>query len=400
MSEDLNDKTGEKPNIVMVLLDGLRADQLFHLPMLSEINKDGILFNDMTTASPYTLASLHSIFTGMYGSKNGVDGYYKLDKLKNNCKTLTEYLSERGYYSLGDQVKLTILPERGFDKYIAYNDEDNLDYDGPRKNLADRHIGILDDLKYNKSKDRPFFAFLDCGIMHTVAVKEIFKKYDDFSESYFSNYDDNKKSYIKRLSIVNDYLTDFWKYFKEELSEDTLLILFSDHGMSFGEKMGERAYGVYTYDYTIKVFSTFIHPLLPKKVTIEEMTETIDIMPTILDFLNIASDSNFKEMTGTSLLNSINHKSSFLGSFFSKKKNFTYSETGGLGGPWPSPDKANVKCIRNNKWKFIHNLTPNTFELYDLKKDTEEKENVVEYYPKIVASMKDTLLRVNEENER
>ena len=133
MQEDSNQNTLKKPNIVMILLDGVREDQLIHLPTLSKINNEGIFFNEMTTASPYTLASLHSIFTGMYGTKNGVDGYYKLDKLKKSCKTLTEYLSETGYYTLGDQVKLTILPERGFNDYIAYDDEEKLGYNGPQR---------------------------------------------------------------------------------------------------------------------------------------------------------------------------------------------------------------------------------------------------------------------------
>ena len=42
------------------------------------------------------------------------------------------------------------------------------------------------------------------------------------------------------------------------ISKKTILVIFSDHGTSIGEKKGEIFYGVYVYDYTLNVF-TIIH---------------------------------------------------------------------------------------------------------------------------------------------
>ena len=32
----------------------------------------------MITHAPYTLVSMNSIFTGMYGSRNGINAYYQM----------------------------------------------------------------------------------------------------------------------------------------------------------------------------------------------------------------------------------------------------------------------------------------------------------------------------------
>jgi len=102
-------------------------------------------------------------------------------------------------------------------------------------------------------------------------------------------------------------------------------------------------------------------------------------MPTILDYIGINPDVSKKKMQGRSLSQYINPN------FFQKVKNnfsqlkennYTYTETGGLYGPWPSPNEPNVRCIRTDKWKLIHNKTPDTWELYDLVKDPNETNNI------------------------
>ena len=70
------------------------------------------------------------------------------------------------------------------------------------------------------------------------------------------------------------------------------------------------------------------------------------------------------------------------------KEKFIYSETGGLNGPWPSPDSPNVRCIRSGQWKLIHNLTPDTWELYNLTNDPDESNDLSEINFRILDKMK------------
>ena len=114
-------------------------------------------------------------------------------------------------------------------------------------------------------------------------------------------------------------------------------------------------------------------------------------MPTILNTLEIPEKTSSLKIQGKNLLEYINNSN------ISTKSNsdqnelsgrFAFSETGGVEGPWPSPNEPNVKCIRNFKWKLIHNLTPGNWELYDLEKDPNENENLVDSFPDIVKKLK------------
>jgi arylsulfatase A-like enzyme len=88
-----------KPNIIMILLDGARSDRLNTSIEFEELKKEGILFNNVTAAYPYTFAAMNAIFTGLFGKENGVDAYYKMFKLKDNVDFLPELLQKNGYYT-------------------------------------------------------------------------------------------------------------------------------------------------------------------------------------------------------------------------------------------------------------------------------------------------------------
>ena len=49
-------------------------------------------------------------------------------------------------------------------------------------------------------------------------------------------------------------------------SHQSLILIISDHGISLGEKIGERAYGAFCYDYTIKTFGILISTEFKNKV--------------------------------------------------------------------------------------------------------------------------------------
>ncbi len=65
----------KKKNILMICLDGARVDMVNQSDRLKEIFSNGLFFNQCIVSSPYTIASINSIMTGMYGYKNGVDAY-------------------------------------------------------------------------------------------------------------------------------------------------------------------------------------------------------------------------------------------------------------------------------------------------------------------------------------
>ena len=142
----------------------------------------------------------------------------------------------------------------------------------------------------------------------------------------------------------------------------------SDHGISIGEKIGERAYGAFCYDYTLKTFTYF---LIPDSNTLEikQQIRTIDFMPTILNFLDIPLDEAYSSLDGKSLLPLIRGES------FSEP--FAFSETGNPLNEKAPPKEPNTKSIRTSEWKLIFNEHNETKELYNLELDPNENKNLI-----------------------
>jgi len=142
----------------------------------------------------------------------------------------------------------------------------------------------------------------------------------------------------------------------------------SDHGISVGEKIGERAYGACCYDYTLKTFTYFLIPGYDTR-EIKQQIRTIDFMPTILKLLDIPLDDNTSILDGVSLLPLIQGESCH--------ELAAFSETGNPLHEKAPPKEPNVKSIRTSKWKLILNEYDDSKELYNLESDPNENKNLI-----------------------
>ena len=349
-----------KQNVILIVTDGVRRDRILNFENFSKLSKRGCFFPKVVSYAPYTIASLYSVFTGIYGNRNGVDNYYgRFQFKKDQCKTLTSYLKDAGYYTIGDILNEVVVPNVGFQ---------DLTIQTPDKDILPRHRDILRKCGSLKKSGKKFFAFLHCGYVHNSLVRDVIKIYDDVSPEFFKNTQKNIKRYDSYLQEVEDYLDTIFKDIKRENIEDSIVIIFSDHGCSAGERIGEKVYGSFCYDYTIMTFGIFLHDEIFPVKTITSLARTVDFMPTIMDFLQLPLDENKMKLDGKSLITLVNgSESSF---------RIGFCETGGLGGPYPSPKSPNVHCVRTDKWKLIFNHTPKTYELYEMEDDPKEKNNL------------------------
>ena len=164
-------------------------------------------------------------------------------------------------------------------------------------------------------------------------------------------------------------LIEFQKINSLGLEKNSVILVMSDHGISVGEKIGERAYGAFCYDYTLRTFAYFIMPgFNPSEIS--QQVRTVDFMPSILEFLHIPLDKNYSNLDGESLLPLIK------GQKVSEK--IAYSETGNPLEEKKPPKTPNTKSVRTSKWKLIINEHDNSKELYDLENDPDENENLID----------------------
>ena len=224
-------------------------------------------------------------------------------------------------------------------------------------------------MKSINDKGKKFFLYLHYSPIHTGIMEEVLKVYNNFSENFFKNPEDAQKRYDRLFNDAEYYLEKMLDEIKKlGLFDNSLIFVLSDHGISVGEKFGERAYGAFCYDYTIKTFAYMISNDFPKK-DIKQQIRHVDFLPTILDYLEIPLDISYKKIDGQSLLPLIEGKT--------LEERIAYTETGNPLDQNEPPKEPNTKSVRTSKWKLIINEYNNSRELYNLVDDPHEENNLV-----------------------
>jgi arylsulfatase A-like enzyme len=353
-------------------MDGARVDHIVFGKNYNNIIKKSAFFSRVVAYAPYTIGAMHAIFSGTYGTKTGVNSYWSnVNFKKDKYKTITKYLKDEEYLTYGDTINKLVLPPVGFDELVIHDELND--------NLTERHLALIDKFNNLSKEGKKFFLYLHYSNIHTGIMQEVLKKYDNFSKEYFANRERNEQFYKKLFDAADEYLGKLFTHVEKlGLAKNTLIVIVSDHGISVGEKFGERAYGVFCYDYTLTATAIFCHPDI-HPTSISNQVRSIDILPTILEILNIKTDPKYEKFQGESLIPFIN------GSGISK---IAFSQSGNPLETGKPPKQPNVWAVRTNEWKFIRNIHNGTEELYSLKDDPREENNVISRFPQKAAELR------------
>lgn len=321
----------QKPNIVLITLDTVRADHLSAYgyprrttPNIDQLASRGVLFENAISAAPWTLPSTASIFTGLLPHQHGADSYRPMDTIR---ATIAEVLRKRGYETAGFNANYSYGQgawglAKGFDLYDG--DRLTISY-----NLSRTLVGRLliqpiyehfirydvffrrDAKSLNKDVFRwldnqsghPFFLYVNYLDAHdpywsTPPYNKIFGKYSShmarrqsFGEGFYhmkplaaadqssliAGYD-NSLAYtdaqvgelLKRLAS-----TPNWK--------NTYVLLTSDHGEAFGEH-GFYRHGCDLHLEEIHVPLVIAGPGIPEGKRIFQPVGNRRVFATALDF--------------------------------------------------------------------------------------------------------------------
>jgi len=130
---DKSSRVPDRPSIILVVLDTARADRFScygygrdTTPFLRTLCKNATKYSGVVAPAPWTLPSHASIFTGLYPSAHG--STWKTKRLDDGFLTLPEYLSERGYITVGfcnnPAVNETNGLAQGFDSFIEVSQDE------------------------------------------------------------------------------------------------------------------------------------------------------------------------------------------------------------------------------------------------------------------------------------
>ncbi|MCI0445316.1 sulfatase-like hydrolase/transferase [bacterium] len=427
-----------RPNILLIVVDTLRWDFVsaygFPHPLTPNIDalaREGVLYENAISPSPWTTPSHASLFIGQYPSRNGVDGRNIL--LDPTSKTLASELSRSGFQTAGFINNVYIRRQtglgRGFQQYEEFwgrNECSSImllieflrEKFNPREDTGamETRNAIIDWLHHDWTGKHPFFLFvhlmephapygapssevqkfLPRGVTPQQAAKvnqdpEIFitgklkmtaRDFEILTALY-----QNDVNYVD--SVIGEIIQDFRH---RNLLDNTLVIFTSDHGEHFGEN-GLMSHELSLYDVLIHVPLVIRFPNRNHAGTrIKETVQTIDIFPSVLRFLK--SESKL-DLQGFSLLPD----------FFERKNHpYAFSEYNNLRAAdkmkrrFPDlPDSPIwrtkvLKSVRTEDWKFIWS-TDGIRELYSIANDPYEKNNLAQSNPEQIKKMQEILAK-------
>jgi len=281
-------------------------------------------------------------------------------------------LKEQGY-ATGAVVASAVLDSRfglnrGFDFYYDHFDfsrlqESNVDeMERPGDTVADLALDWL-----GKNSQGKFFFW-----MHLYDPHYPYRAPSPYSEEYKDN------PYEGEIAFADGQVGRIVRFLKDKgLYQNTLIVLSGDHGESLGEH-GEKTHGFFIYNSTLHVPLMFHIPGEAVGKTVSDNASLVDLMPTILQILNVDVP---KEVQGHSLLPLMKNKNeerarSLYAETFLPRIHFNWSE---------------LRVVETDRYHFIDAPKP---ELYDLQKDPGETQNLITQKKAVADEMRAQLTTV------
>jgi len=397
----ISESLKEKPNVILIMVDTLRADHLpcygyrdNVTPAINRFASDGVRYENAFAQSSWTKPQVATLLTSLYPSTHNT--YLKPHLLPDEVETLPEIMKDLGYYTCGIANIVHLSPSfnfnQGFDRY-RYLAPDFFFFARESSSKLSLYNGLrLIRERFFSQKKQVNHYYQDGKVVNQLAFKWLsactssrfllFLHYMEPHDPYFahpyngaavarvstpnpdpSQADPMRKLYDGEISYLDQCLDELIEYLKREgLYENTLIILTADHGEEFYEHSGWW-HGNTLYDEQIHIPLIIKYPQGRFKGTlVKEMVRTLDIAPTILDYV---SSQIPPAMQGKSLLHNYQLRPPQDQVIFSEE-NLEYNV---------------LKSLRSEQWKLIlanqdnpRGLAPQ--ELYQVKHDPGEKENV------------------------
>jgi arylsulfatase A-like enzyme len=375
-------------NVILITISTLRADHTGCLsykrdttPNLDELGKQAVLFRNAFAASGWTMPAHGSIFTSLYPKAHGAVNINSGLAAENN--TLAEILKNNGYYCAGFCCNPRLGQKQGFaqgfDLYDDYSVSlmlNSLAFENNRTVNINRKRtnGFINDAATRWLQDntqKPFFIFLHYYDNHWdyLPPAPYDKLYDPnyrgpidgtniAREPLFSNPPTEQDIrhiialYDGELRQTDNDLGEILRFLKKKkLLDNSIIVIVGDHGEQFYEHGHTSRQGI--YEELIHIPLVISVPGAHTKA-IDSLASQVDILPTILDYLQIPLPSTCQ---GKSLKPLIEGQTEIV-------NDFVFVEyTGGT-----APDCA---AVRSTQYKY-YEQAGDTFA-YDLLKDPGEQ---------------------------
>ena len=390
----------EKPNVILIMVDTLRADHLScygykenNTPNIDRFASDSVLYKNTFGQSSWTKPQAATLLTSLYPSSHNT--YLKPHILPDEIETLPEIMHSLGFYTLGIVNVIHFSTgfnfNQGFDRYNYLAPDFFFYAKDSSSHLCLYNILRLIRARFLSKQKQVNHYYQDARVVNQLAfdwledVKDsrffLFLHYMDPHDPYFAHpyngegvarvstpnpnpdqAEEIKQLYDGEVSYLDHHFGKLIDFLKEEgLYENTLIVFTSDHGEEFFEH-GGWWHGLTLYDEQIYIPLMIKYPEGQNRGIIKnEIVRTLDIAPTILDYINSKVPPT---MQGSSLLKEYHLRS--------PQDQMVFAEE--------NHENNILQSVRSDTWKLIianqnnpRGLSPQ--ELFNIAGDPEEKNN-------------------------
>ena len=428
------------PNIIYILADDLGygdlscyGQKIFSTPNIDKLASQGMLFTDHYSGSTVCAPSRSALMTGQHTGHTFVRGNKEVrpegqHPIPAETFTLAEALQEKGYttgafgkWGLGFPGSSGDPLQQGFDRFYGFNCQrfghhyyPHHLWDNDKKIILSENAGILKgayapELIHEQSlafldanKDKPFFLFKPTIIPHAELAaperymqkhrgqylpEKAYEGYDegeDFRNGPYQSQEETHAAFVAMIEILDEQVGDIMDKVEElGLANNTIIIFTSDNGP---HKEGGADPEYFDSNGPLKGFKRDLYeggirvPMIakwPGNIKANSRTNHPsafwDIFPTFSEIAGLSTPSN---IDGISFLPTLLEKGN------QQKHDYLYWEFHEKGGRLAAR-KGNWKAVRYNVLKD----PDGKIELYNLKDDIGEEQNIAALHPDIVEQM-------------
>ncbi|MGB7396120.1 MAG: sulfatase, partial [Pricia sp.] len=416
-----NSVSDEKPNIIFILTDDQRFDalgyagnDLISTPEMDKLAKQGTYFKNAMVTTPICAASRASILTGLYERTHQFN--FQTDNIRNSYMEASYPIILRdndyktGFYGKYgvryDNLEKQFDEFESYDRNNAYKDRRGYYYKTLGKDTVHltRYTGqqALDFID-RADTSQPFCLSLSFSAPHAHDSAEDQYFWQEESDALLQNtdmpgpelgadkyfeaqpkivrdgfnrlrwtwrydtpekYQHSVKGYYRMISGIDREIAKIRAQLKKKgLDQNTVIILMGDNGYFLGER--QLAGKWLMYDNSIRVPLMVFDPRIKKQKDSEEMALNIDVPSTILDLAGLESPETWQ---GKSLMPLIQGKTNSL-----------ERDTVLIEHIWEFENIPPSEGVRTKDWKYFRYVNDQSIEeLYDLKKDPREVDNLAD----------------------
>jgi arylsulfatase A-like enzyme len=384
--------------VLLISIDTLRPDHLGTYgytratsPNLDAFGREGVVFDDVTSTSPWTLPAHASMFTGLYPTRHGVMDL--TTTLSKDLPTLATRMAEAGFATAAVVNSRYLSPtfglERGFQRF-RYMTETRSQRE-PSKIITEQALAWARELSGQR-----WFLFVHYYDVHSdysalpEYEQQFVRPYSGPADGTTAQLLNGRSGEVSLDATDAQHLVDLYdagiRQTDDEIARllagfaedpELLVIVTSDHGEEFLEH-GGLLHGRTQFQELVRVPLMMRGPSVPHGVRVSTLASLVDLMPTILATVGAPPVPG---------VDGVDLSPTWRGGAVPNERYLSCE------ADHKNAEPDSIRAVRHSGYTLHADRVRKTTTLFDLATDPREQHDVADAHPDVVADLRAQLDR-------